>query len=416
MSDSIAVAVDRAGSARRPAPHLVWDEPAGAWRALAACVVTLAVASGARLSFSAYFEPIERDTGLDRLTLSVAVSISAFAYGLVLPIVGRLAARYGPHRVLMGGVLLMAIAGIGVVTARRPWQFYLFVGLLPGIGFGAAGHVPGSVLLARWFSRHLGLATGVMVSAIPAGQALFVPLSAALIARYGWRITYILTGLMLAVVALPALWVWGREPEAHGPRGPAREAAAVPRAGADIWVLAGGYFGCGFTDQFVAFHLVALASDRGVGPVAAAGFLSMSLLAGLIGSLASGPLADRWPAAWLLRGLYFARAATLPLLIAVGAGRSGVLALFALVFGLTYIANQAPTTRYVRDRYGVSAVGPLTGGIALAHQVGAAAGIAAGGLSVRLTGTYESAIVATTVVALAASLLQFLLPTVRRGQ
>ena len=68
---------------------------------------------------------------------------------------------------MMGGVLLMTLCGFGMAAATQAWQLYLFGGVLVGIGFAASSSVPAAVLLAKWFERRLGLATGVMASAIP---------------------------------------------------------------------------------------------------------------------------------------------------------------------------------------------------------------------------------------------------------
>ena len=113
----------------------------------------------------------------------------------------------------------------------------------------------------------------------------------------------------------------------------------------------------------------------------------------------------------LLAGLYFIRALTLPLLLLAGPGL-GVLALgaFALLFGPTYIANQAPGARLVRDRYGLRAVGPLMGGVGLAHQVGGAVGVGLGGLSVSEFGSYAPAVVVATLVVLVGGLVQLRIP------
>ena len=383
-----------------------WGEPVGAWAALTACVVTIVLAAGSRTSFAAFLKPIEDDLGLDRLTLSAAGALTAAGYGLVLPLAGRLANRYGARRVMMASVVVMALGGLGAAYATSAWQILLFAGLLPGIGFGGASQVPGGVLLARWFGARLGLATGVMVSALPAGMALFVPRATALIALLGWRTTYLLLGLVLAAGALPALAWLAREP-AGAPRAGGPAQVGRPRAGLDIWLIGVGYFACGFTDQFVTLHLVTLAIEQGVEPLAAAGFLSALLLFGVPGSVLSGPLADRMNPAHLLGGLYLARAVVLPLLLLAGPGAGlGALAAFALCFGLTYIANQAPGTRYVRDHYGVLAVGPLMGGVGLAHQIGGAIGIALGGLSVSLSGGYGPAVLLAAGVALVGGLAQ----------
>jgi MFS family permease len=384
-------------------------EEQGAWRALTACVVTIVLVAGSRTSLAAFLRPIEADLSLDRSVLSNAGALTVLTYGLAQPLVGALATRFGPRQVMMGGAVLTALGCFGVATASAPWQLYIVAGIVPGLGFAGASSVPGAVLLAGWFIGRLGLATGIMSAAIPAGQSLFVPLATALVPALGWRETYVLFGVLVAGFALPVLAWLAREPPttiaASHATGP------TPRPGLDVWLLGIGYFGCGFSDQFVSIHFVALASDRGLDPLLAAGLLSLLLVIGMLGSVASGPFADRVQPKHLLAGLYFIRALTLPLLLLAGPGL-GVLALgaFALLFGPTYIANQAPGARLVRDRYGLRAVGPLMGGVGLAHQVGGAVGVGLGGLSVSEFGSYAPAVVVATLVVLVGGLVQLRIP------
>ena len=382
-------------------------EEAGAWRALAACVVTIILAAGSRTSLAAFLRPIEADLHLDRTVLSTAGALTVLTYGVAQPLVGALATRFGPRNVMLGGVVLTALGGLGVATANDPWQLYLFAGIVPGLAFAGASSVPAAVLLAGWFAGRLGLATGIMSAAIPAGQSLFVPLATALIPPLGWRETYILLGVLVVGLGLPILLWLARDPPVLG----ASNRVNVPRPGLDVWLVGVGYFGCGFSDQFVSLHLVALASDRGVDALLAAGLLSALLLVGMIGSVVSGPLADRTPPRRLLAALYLIRAGTLPLLLVAGPG-SGIVALaaFGLLFGPTYIANQAPGARLVRDRYGVRAVGPLMGGVGLAHQIGGALGVAAGGFSVAEFGSYAPSVVLVALVVGLGGLAQLWIP------
>jgi MFS family permease len=383
-------------------------EPRAAWGVLAACIVTIVLTSGTRASFATFIQPIESDLGLDRLTLSTAGALAALCYGICLPIVGRLATRIGSRPIFMASVTIMALGGLGIASATEAWQLYLFAGVLPGIGIGGASNVTAAVLLARWFGPRLGFATGLMNSAIPAGQGLFVPLAAALIPLLGWRTTYIVLGGVLAGVALPTLWKLAREPDKPASSSRPRERPPV-KVGPDIMLIAFGFFGCGFTDQFMAVHLVALATDAGIHPLVGAGLLSLTLAFGVLGSLLSGPLADARSARLLLSWMYLSRALTLPLLLLASSVGLPALLLFTALFGLTYIGNQAPATRLVRDRYGVEAVGSLMGTVGLAHQIGGAAGIAVGGVSVSLTGSYGPAIVAMAAVALLGGLSQLLI-------
>ena len=390
------------------------EEPRGAWYALVACVVTILFAAGARSSLAVFLVPIETDLKLDRATLSTAGALTVLAFGLGSPLAGVLATRFGARQVMMASVALMALSGFGVAFAQQAWHLYLFAGLIPGLGFAGASGVPGTVLLAKWFGRRLGLATGIMSSAIPAGQGLFVPFAAFLILESGWRFAYLALGLLLAAVALPVLGWLASEP-AQETADLARAPVVPPRVVADVWLLGIGYFACGFTDQFVGLHMVALASDAGLDPLLAAGSLSVLLVAGIFGSVASGPLADTYNPYLILAGTYLLRALTMPLLLVVGPG-PGLWALgaFALLFGITYITNLAAGARLVRDRYGVQSVGALSGTVGLAHQVGGSIGIGIGGLSVSLAGGYGPAIVLATFVVLAGGLTQFLIPVAQR--
>jgi sugar phosphate permease len=387
-------------------------EEGSAWRALAACVITIVLASGSRTSLAAFLRPIETDLSLDRAVLSTAGALTVLTYGVAQPVVGALSSRFGPKRVLLGGVLLTALGGFGVSTADQPWQLYLYAGIVPGLAFAGASSVPATVLLAGWFPHRLGLATGIISAAIPAGQSLFVPLATALIPPLGWRETYILLGVIVLIVGVPVLLALVRDPPALASMDTGHGVAMIARRpGLDVWLVGLGYFGCGFSDQFISIHFVALASDSGIDPLLAAGMLSLLLVIGMLGSVASGPIADRAPPRYLLAVLYLVRAATLPLLLLSGPG-AGLVALgaFALLFGPTYIANQAPGARLIRDRYGVLAVGVLMGSVGLAHQVGGALGVAAGGFSVAEYGSYAPAILVVTLVVLVGGIAQLWIP------
>jgi predicted MFS family arabinose efflux permease len=226
----------------------------------------------------------------------------------------------------------------------------------------------------------------------------------------GWRETYILLSVLVAAIGVPTLAWLARSP----PKPTTTHAVADtrPRPGLDVWLIGLGYFGCGFSDQFVSLHLVTLATEKGLDPLLAAGLLSLLLLIGMVGSVASGPLADRMQARHLLAGLYLSRAVAFPLLLF----GSPALVAFALLFGPSYIANQAPGARLIRDRYGVKAVGPLMGGVGLAHQVGGAIGVGAGGLSVSELGSYGPAVILTSVVVLIGGVAQLWIPPAKSEQ
>ncbi|MBV9134239.1 MAG: MFS transporter, partial [Chloroflexi bacterium] len=126
------------------------EEGVAAWRALIACSLTIIVAAGSRTSLAAFLRPIESDLHLDRQVLSTAGALTVLTYGLAQPLVGALATRFGPRRVMLGGVVLTALTGFGISTATQPWQLYVFAGVVPGLAFAGASSVPATALLAGW--------------------------------------------------------------------------------------------------------------------------------------------------------------------------------------------------------------------------------------------------------------------------
>ncbi|MDE3194643.1 MAG: MFS transporter, partial [Chloroflexota bacterium] len=299
-----------------------------------------------------------------------------------------------PALVMISGLALMALAALGMASVRSEIGLFVFGGMLPGLGFAAASVVPAAAILAPLYPGRMGFALGVTSAAIPAGQAAAVPLAAALIGRAGWPVAYAAIGVGALVVGAPALVGLVRAPSAAPHRG--RTATD-----ATFWLLAIGFTACGFTDQLVAVHAVPLAEDAGVPALTAALALSTLTLVGIAGSLASGPLADGWSARGALAVVYGGRALALPLLLLVGVAGGAPLWIFAIVFGATYIANNAPAAHALARSRAPAAVAGALGWLQFAHQIGGALGVAGGGLSVSLTGGYLAIVAVAVVLALA---------------
>lgn len=377
----------------------------GAVFALAAVFAGVFLASGSRFAFTAFVLPLESSIGVDRATIGLAAALTLVAYGVGQPLAARLGRRVHPALVMVGGLALMAVAALGMAAVRSAFGLFLFGGLLPGLGFAASSIVPASAILAPLFPTRTGLALGVISAAIPAGQAAAVPLAAALIERVGWPAAYAAIGLTALVVGAPALLGLAKMPATAAARG---RPHWVPDG--TFWLLGIGFVACGFTDQLVAIHAVPLAEDAGVPPLTAALALSALTLVGIGGSLASGPLSDGWSARGVLALVYGGRVAALPLLLFVGTLHEIPLWVFAGVFGATYIANNAPAAHILARQGGPSEVAAAMGWLQFAHQMGGAVGVAGGGASVALTGTYVAAVALAVAMALAGVLASVRLP------
>src|SRR5438552_5787317 len=117
--DRLATApAERAARSKRMGFHY-------AWVVSAVTFLTLLVAAGVRTAPGVFIKPFEDEFGWNRASISLAVAVSLLAYGLGGPLGGSLVDRFGPRKVMLGGLVLIAL-GLGPMLApHSPWQLYL---------------------------------------------------------------------------------------------------------------------------------------------------------------------------------------------------------------------------------------------------------------------------------------------------
>jgi MFS family permease len=188
----------------------------GWWVTIAFGVMVL-LSTGVRFSVGPFLKPIVADLGTDRAAYSLIVSLSLFLYGVFMPFVGGLVERWGARPVTVLGTLVFAVSLITTSLVTHLWQLALTYGVLVALGLSATGHVVGSAVVSRWFTRRRATALSVLGAASMAGMSLLVPAAMWLILRFGWRAAYAIIG-MGATVVLPAPRPVGRPGFAGGDR------------------------------------------------------------------------------------------------------------------------------------------------------------------------------------------------------
>lgn len=388
------------------------------WIIVAISVMVVFLVSGARSAFTVFIAPMEEDLGWDRAAVSGIAALNLVVYGVTQPLAGTMTNRFGAKWVMVGGTLLVAAGFGGLFWVSSVWYLAVFYGVLFGIGVSFASLVPTSVLIARWFDRRQGMAQGIVTAARPAGQTIFVPVVAALILAFGWRESYLAVGVAMAVSIPLILWLVREHPPHAEPDSGAQEReSSVPTSAFSLrsatgtfafWALAVGFFFCGFTDQFIAIHLVPFAQGIGISSVTAANAFAVLSAAGVVGSIAAGWLSDILSRKYALAVVYGLRVLSFPLLIVVAENESLLLLyVFAVVFGLTFIANMAPTAGIVRVRYGLGSTGTIMGWLLLTHQIGGAIGTYLGGVIYEVAGSYAMAFLIMAVGAGLATVISF---------
>ncbi len=372
--------------------------------------MVLFIGGGARFAIGLTLKPIVDQFGWGRSELGIAVGLFQVVSAVAMLAAGHLADRISPRTVLAGGLFLSGIA-IGLMSAiSAPWQAMVLYGVVFALGNGAASLVPIGVLVTRMVPDRAGFANALIMSGMSVGQLVVIATMTAVLTSLSWPSVYLLLGAA-HLVLLPFLFaaIPGKLPEqAGGSARPAKGLALREAARSrQFWLLMAIYGICGFDDFFVATHVVAFAQDRGLDIFLAGNLLALMGLAGLLGVVAAGAFSDRSGPVWPTALSFAARVAAFGL---VWVDQSWVsVAIFALVFGLTFLVTAPLTVVFVAESFGTRNLGGLTGLITMVHHICGGLGAYVGAAVFDATGTYNGAFVFMLVISALAVVLTLML-------
>lgn len=320
-----------------------------AWVVVAATFLVLLVSAGVRAAPGALLTPLQDTFGWSRGSISLVVAVSILTYGVGGPVAGSLIDRFGPRRVAVGGLIVIAGGLAPLIFLHEEWQFFVLWGIVVGVGTGAVSSVLGATVATRWFRTHRGMVVGLFAAASSTGQLVFLPTFVTVIEATDFRVALGGAALITLLLAVPALLFMRDRPDDVGRRpygddGSAEHALAesaeaadgvsVRQAmrSADFWLLAGSFFVCGYTSNgLIGTHLISHAIEHGFTPATAAGAVGVMGMMNVFGTLASGWATDRFDNRKLLAAYYAFRALSITWLPAIDA--TGWLFLFAIVYG-----------------------------------------------------------------------------------
>jgi predicted MFS family arabinose efflux permease len=355
--------------------------------------VVLFVGGGARFAIGLIFKPMVEELGWARGELGLAVGVYFVVSAFATFIAGRLADRMDARTLLAAGTLLGGI-GIGLMSlVAAPWHAVALYGVIFAIGNGTASLTTVGVMVTRSVPRRAGLANAAVISGTSFGQLVMIAALAAALAGIGWRAVFVwLAAAHLLLLPLFARALPGaRPPAAASAQDGALSLGAATRA-PRFWLLVVMYAICGLDDFFVATHVVAFAQDRGVGALFAGNLLALMGLTALVGVLAAGAFSDRTGPAL---GAAIAFAARIAVFGLVAIDQSPLsIAIFALVFGATFLVTAPLTVLFVRESFGTRHLGALTGLVTMVHQIFGGIGAYAGALVFDYRGSYDAAFIA----------------------
>lgn len=353
----------------------------------------LMVTMGIRQSFGLFVNPLHTTTGMSIVSISLALAIGQFTWGLIQPIAGAAADRYGPQKVLAIGLIALALGCALTPFVSGGFGLTITLGLLAAMGSGI-----GSFSLLIGATAHQlpvesrGMASGVINAGGSFGQFIFAPILQKLIQSIGWM------GAMwaMAVVALTTIPMIGKlsnatpaaKTTAHTDKHQSlQQAVGDALKNPSYLLLHTGFFTCGFHIAFLVTHLPGEVNLCGLPPSVASWSLAIIGLANVLGSLYAGSCITHYRSKYVLAAMYASRA-LLIIWYLLSPRTEWTYYLFAAGLGFTWLATVPPTAAIVGKLFGTRYLATLFGLTLLSHQIGGFLGAWLGGVTISRFGDF----------------------------
>ena len=354
------------------------------WVMLGAVSVTEVVSWGILYyAFTVFIAPMQSGLGWSRVAITGGFSLALLCAGLAAVPVGRWLDRRGPRALMTAGSCLGSLLLLAWSRVEQLWVFY---GIMAGIGTAMAAvlYEPAFAIVATWFRRQRGRALSILTFFGAWASVIFIPLSAWLVARLGWRAALVVLAGLLALTTIPPhALVLRRRPQDLGllPDGAPMEARTAPPPPTDersvpahtalreggFWRLAFAFAASMFASVALTVHLIPYLVERGHRPSFAATVAGLLGLMSLAGRVIIGPLGDRYARRRVTAGLMGMQLAGLSILAAAPTtiGALAYVALFGAGSGTMTIMRAA----LLAERYGPGHYGSISGVLSLVLTV-----------------------------------------------
>lgn len=359
------------------------------WLLLGASLI-LALSLGIRHGFGLFLTPMSTEFGWGREVFAFAIALQNLVWGLAQPITGALADRFGARKAIVVGGVLYVLGLLCMSLAYSPLSLSLSAGLLIGIGLsGTSFSVILGVVGRAVPVEKRSMAMGIAAAAGSFGQFAMLPGSLGLIGWLGWSSALLALGLLVALILpLAALIRETPPPASSGPEQTLREALWEAAGHSGFWLLALGFFVCGFQVVFVAVHLPAYLVDHHLPALTGTTVLALVGLFNIFGTYIAGWLGGRMAKPRLLSALYLLRAVVITLFLLAPLTQWSAY-LFGIAMGLLWLSTVPLTNGTVATLFGVRNLSMLGGIVFLFHQLGSFLGGWMGGYLYDHTGSYD---------------------------
>jgi predicted MFS family arabinose efflux permease len=379
----------------------------------ACCGVFVSFASVVIYTFGVFLKPLTETFGWSRAQVSLAFTCTALTVAVCSPFIGRLLDRFPARRIVIPCTVVYGctFASLAFLTPHIAHLLVAFV-VLGVVGNGTA-QLGYARVVSAWFDRSRGRALAAVMAGSGAGSMIFPPLAQALITAYGWRAAYAILGAGILAIAVPLASLFLFEPESERPaasvQAPRRKESlasallSFPFVGVSAALLL-----FSFATNGLYAHWAPLLTDRGVGAEAAATVLSVAGFAALVSKLSTGYLLDRFRAGRAVAVLLACCAGGFAFVIT---GHTISIAFCAAILVGAGMGAESDAVPFLLTRYfGLSRFSELYGYTWCVYAVAGALGPLVMGQFFDRTGSYQTVLLVSLAMVVAAAALFASLP------
>jgi len=413
----------------------------GWWIVLATNIICMLGFGTWIYTFGVFFKPMSEEFGWTRALTSGVYSLRNIEGGIASPLVGWAVDRYGARVVIIIGAIVSGLSFCLMPLVNSLLDFYLIYGILLSTGMSAMLYIPAWTVIAKWFKKRLSRALAILATGAGLGGLICAPAAAYLINHYGWRMAFVVFGVVIWIVVIPLAFVVKNSPEDMGllidgetpDDGEQDETGstevleegkeAVPTQvdftlkqallSSTFWMLSLAFFFQGVSHSTVTVHLVPALTDAGIPMAKAAYSIGLLTFVSIIGRLGFGYLGDYLSKRYLFIATYAFMGAGL--LVLMNTKTMPMVYLFIFLFGVGFGGNVPLMPAIRADYFGRSALGSIQGFMNPVMMLAGAFGPIIAGYIFDRTGSYHVSFMATGVLTFFAAIAMFFArPTVPR--
>jgi MFS family permease len=392
------------------------------WYIVGVCFITMAMIGGIGYTFAVFFKPLIEEFHWSRTALAGVVSAGMVVGGLVTPLWGNWIDRAGGRVVIVTAALFAGLSLLLRAYIDTLWQLY-FIAIAGSIFFAGIDLIPLSTIISHWFRSRRGTAMGLTLIGGSVGGFLMPPTADWLIARFGWRSSYLILAVVLWVGIIPVAAIFLRkdpietgllvndvapQPEINETEKIKEESETVKTVDlmpeeeftlqqalrtSAFWMIAIAFFLPMMSGVGMLTHLVVILTDAGISSQTATAGLGLIAALSMVGRFAFGYAADRFSVRKVFTACYVIEATAVGTLLAMPLiGRNALFA-YILVYGLTGGGGLVLAPLIIGECFGLKSLGTIFGMLAISAVIGGAIGPLLAGYIFDSTGSYYPAFI-----------------------